>query len=449
MIPTSENASPRTDLLIVGGGLAGLTAAAQVAREGRSVLVVEQADTLGGRAASHIRQGIHFNLGPHALYCRGHAFRVFKELGVGFTGRVPNPGRGLLFTKDSFQSAPLGLGTLLVSRLLTLREKWRFIRLLTTLPRLDTRRFDRVPLRAWVEGAAGRGNLATLLLALFRLSTYVDDPERFSAGAALDQLRLGLAGNVWYLDGGWQTLVEGLRDRAVAHGAEIRTRARVRSVQSHNEGVSVQLADGAVLQSRTVILALGPKAACELLDLPADALLARWVAQSLPIRAASLDVALARLPRPDHRFALGLDRPLYYSVHSAAAKLAPNDIAVLHVMKYLGKDTATPAEAVQAELEAFLDRLQPGWKAHTVAQRFLPGMTVAHGLPCAEDGGLSGRPGVTVPEQPNVFLAGDWVGAEGLLADAAVASATEAARHVLDRVRAPCRPQRSPSHARS
>ena len=37
-----------------------------------------------------------------------------------------------------------------------------------------------------------------------------------------------------------------------------------------------------------------------------------------------LDVALSSLPDKDALFALGVDRPLYFSVHSAYAKLAPN-----------------------------------------------------------------------------------------------------------------------------
>ena len=84
----------------------------------------------------------------------------------------------------------------------------------------------------------------------------------------------------------------------------------------------------------------------------------------VPIRAACLDLALSRLPRPDNRFALGLDRPLYYSVHSAAAKLAPEGVAVVHVMKYLGTDTNASSQAIEQELESFLDQIQPGWKEH-------------------------------------------------------------------------------------
>jgi phytoene dehydrogenase-like protein len=310
------------------------------------------------------------------------------------------------------------------------------VRPLRDLSRLDPRPFDRTPLRDWLQGTAGTGNLAGLLRTLFRVSTYADDAGRLSAGAAIDQLRLALVGNVWYLDGGWQTLVDGLRDRAARHGAEVRTAARAESVREDGEGVSVRLAGGEAFRGRAAILAVGPARACELLGLAEDAPLARWVADRIPVRASCLDVALDRLPRPGHRFALGLDRPLYYSVHSAAAKLAPDGVAVLHVMKYLGGGNV----AGEGELEAFLDRLQPGWRDHVVARRSLPGMTVAHALPRADEGGLAGRPGVAVGDMPNVFLAGDWVGGRGMLADASAASAEEAARRALASLGQPTAP---------
>src|SRR5437016_6311452 len=49
MIRETRNAPAGLDLIVVGGGLAGLTAAALVAREGRSVAVLERAGHLGGR----------------------------------------------------------------------------------------------------------------------------------------------------------------------------------------------------------------------------------------------------------------------------------------------------------------------------------------------------------------------------------------------------------------
>jgi hypothetical protein len=68
-----------------------------------------------------------------------------------------------------------------------------------------------------------------------------------------------------------------------------------------------------------------------------------------------------------------------------------------------------------------------------VEQRYLHLMTVAHGTPQAATGGLAGRPPVSVTGRPGLFVAGDWVGPTGLLADAAVASGRAAAQQAVAR----------------
>jgi phytoene dehydrogenase-like protein len=432
LMPSTNECDARADMIVVGGGLAGLMTAALVARAGRKVVVLERSGHPGGRAMTQVDRGIHFNLGPHALYCRGQAFRLLKEMGVAFTGAAPDVRRAVLRDGDRSYTLPSGLGSALLSRMLTMQEKVRFLSLFTTLPKLDARGFDRVTLQDWIRGTAGDGNLARLLQTLCRLSTYADDPNRLSAGAAIDQLKYVLDGGVWYLDGGWQTLVDGLRDRLLHDGGELRTSARAKSVRSDSGHVTVELASGEELHGRTAVLAIDPSGAVELLRLPAHASLARWAEGCTPVLAACFDVALDGLPRPRCRVAFGLDRPLYFSVHSASARLAPRGIAVIHLMKYLGGMGNPNAEHIEGELEAFLEGLQPGWRGRVVARRFLPGMTVAQSLPRAEEGGLAVRPGAEVEGVSDVFLAGDWVGPEGMLADASAASAREAARRVLD-----------------
>jgi NADH dehydrogenase FAD-containing subunit len=75
--------------------------------------------------------------------------------------------------------------------------------------------------------------------------------------------------------------------------------------------------------------------------------------------------------------------------------------------------------------------VQPGWREVVAHTRFLPSITVSNALVTAARGGTSGRPTASVPGFDNLYVAGDWVGAEGMLLDAAVASAHHAALALL------------------
>ena len=63
-------------------------------------------------------------------------------------------------------------------------------------------------------------------------------------------------------------------------------------------------------------------------------------------------------------------------------------------------------------------------------------MVVAGAMATVEGGGLPGRIPATGSGTANVFLAGDWVGPEGHLLDAALASAERAAELAVTRVAA-------------
>jgi hypothetical protein len=52
-------------------------------------------------------------------------------------------------------------------------------------------------------------------------------------------------------------------------------------------------------------------------------------------------------------------------------------------------------------------------------------------LPTAVSGGFAGRPGPREPRIDGFYVAGDWVGPEGFLADASLASARTAAELAL------------------
>lgn len=70
------------DLIVVGGGMAGLTASAFASREGYSVLLCEKEPVLGGLINSFERDGFVWDGGVRAVEDSGIIFPMLKSLGI-------------------------------------------------------------------------------------------------------------------------------------------------------------------------------------------------------------------------------------------------------------------------------------------------------------------------------------------------------------------------------
>lgn len=72
------------DVVVIGGGITGLLAARRASHTGRSVIVIEASDRLGGRLASVTLEGISLDAGAESFATRGgHVQRLCEELGLG------------------------------------------------------------------------------------------------------------------------------------------------------------------------------------------------------------------------------------------------------------------------------------------------------------------------------------------------------------------------------
>jgi protoporphyrinogen oxidase len=229
---------------IIGGGLAGLTAAAYLARAGHAVTVFEKAQSIGGRARTERKQGFAFNFGPHALYRKGAGLRILRELGVNFSGKIAGTDNAFAIDNGTKNTMPGGFVSLLTTGLLNLSAKLEAAKLLASLPKLDAAAQDQLTVREWLAREVKQPQVNQLVQALFRVSTYANDPDRQSAGAALRQLQMALDGGVYYLDDGWQTLVTGLRAAAETAGATIQAEASVTAIERHAQGFALHRANG-------------------------------------------------------------------------------------------------------------------------------------------------------------------------------------------------------------
>lgn len=84
-------ATDHFDVLVIGAGVGGVSAAASLAHHGRRVLLVEAADRIGGRASSREVDGFILNTGALAIERDGPVADLYEKLGLRLDLDVPRP----------------------------------------------------------------------------------------------------------------------------------------------------------------------------------------------------------------------------------------------------------------------------------------------------------------------------------------------------------------------
>jgi phytoene dehydrogenase-like protein len=227
--------------------------------------------------------------------------------------------------------------------------------------------------------------------------------------------------------------VDGLREAAEQAGARIVRDARVEAVKIGNgRARGVRLRDGGLVRASAVVLATGSRDAANLVDGGGNSALRRMVDDLIPARVACLDVALSSLPLPDVPVVQDLNGPRFMSAQSLYSRVAPEGGALVYTFKQLDPRRPGDPREDARDLEDLLDRAQPGWRDVLIRRQYLPRIEAFGALPTAAGGGFAGRPGPRVPGIDGLHVAGDWVGPEGFLVDASVASARRAAELALE-----------------
>jgi phytoene dehydrogenase-like protein len=423
--------SSQTDVVVVGGGMAGLTAACYLARAQMEVTVIEKASYLGGRAATQEFDGFRFNRGGHALYSGGAASRILEELGVSYDYGIPKRTFVMQGGKLSpFPADPLGI---LRTNVLNVGDKLALLRFFVALGAAKPRALANTSVQGWLDHNVRRPQLRRLMTALARTFVYSTALDLVSAELFVEKLQRALRHPVHYLHGGWRTLVDGLRAAAERAGARIVSNVQVESIEiSNGHARSVRLRDGSLMRASAVVVATSPRDAAKLVDGAEHPAMRQIVDGLLPAPIACLDVALKRLPVPDRPIVQDLHGPRFMSAQSVYSRVAPEEAALIISFKQLDPRYPGDPREDERDLEDLLDAAQPGWRGALVQRQYLPRIEAVGTLPTAREGGFAGRPGPQVTGLDNLYLAGDWVGSEGFLVDASMASARRAAELVLE-----------------
>ncbi|MEY8351264.1 FAD-dependent oxidoreductase [Bacillus cereus] len=417
------------DVAIIGGGLAGLTASIYLAREGKKVVVLEKSNRLGGRAMTTNKNGVRMNLGAHALYRGGEALSTFEELRINIPGGIPSTSAHGIWKNDVY-TIPTDFRSILSTQLLSWPAKIQFSHLMLKLGKLDLKTIPKMSLSVWAEKEIKDPMVRNMFYALCRTATYTYAPTIQLASSVLKQIQRSMKEGVFYVDGGWETIITKLRDEAINAGVQFMANNNVVEIEHSDYIQRIRCSGDQIYEASTVVVTLPPKEACEIIKGGKDTALHIWKEQSVPVTAASLDLGLRKLPNSSHQFVLGLDQPVFFTNQSRAAKLSEDGTVVVGLIKY-----HNPALQVSNSnddkilLEHTMDLLHPEWRQELVVKQYLPSITVTYDFPHI---GRTENPGPIVPEMPGIYVAGDWAGHDELLADAAVSSGKRAALQIVE-----------------
>lgn len=431
----------RRDVVVAGGGIAGLAAATVLAERGARVTVLEPDATLGGRAGAWtetLADGTRFEMerGFHAFFRQYYNLREFLrriDPALGFLRPVEDyPLLGPDGLRESFAGLPrlpiLNLVSLIRrSSTMTLRDALKVDdtcgrAIMAYDPQATYAQFDGLDARSFLDRLGFPPRARQMLFDVFAHS-FFNPEEQFSAGELLMMFHFYFIGNPEgivfdVVDGPFSTrLWQPLARYLAARGAELRTgTAAVRVARAADGRFRVTCSDGQVLACDGCVLAP---------HLPG---LQRLVAASpdLGTEAWRRSLAAGQVTAPFAVWRLWLDRPCdpsrapfvgttglglvdNISVYDrfedeSAAWAARTGGSVVELHAYAVPPSATEPE-IRADLLRSLHALYPETRAAKILEdRFL----LRDDCPAFPPGSHPDRPRIETPE-PGLLLAGDFV----------------------------------------
>ena len=269
----------RLDVLVVGGGISGLTTAFHLSRGGRRVAVLEAAERVGGSISTHAEGDWRFEMGPNTVVENDASVgRLIRDCGLEGekVTAAPTAKRRFLYKGGALVPLPGGPGSFLSTPLFPLSAKLRLLR------------------EPWIAKPSGGAEESIAQFVRRRLGqafldyavgpfvsgVYAGDPERLSVRWAVPKIhaleqqhgsliRGALARRKGPAPGGTmisfrQGLAELPRKLALEIG-DVRTGVVCERVTRDDQGFTVTTPAGA-LSARRIVLAVPADAAARLLD---------------------------------------------------------------------------------------------------------------------------------------------------------------------------------------
>ncbi len=419
-------------VIVIGGGYAGLSAAAILAHNGYSVLLLERSKQLGGRASFIERDGYTLEYGLHdnRFGPQGAAAAVFRRIDKEL--KFLQPGEPELWKEGAFYPIPNSTGKILRSRLLSFGSRLRMSRYMLKLVLGK-------PARKYGESMEDLTSklrspeVLELLSVLSGIGIIAPDPRYASAGELAAFLKKALRSKmkVGYPKGGTRQIIEGLSEEVRENG-QIVTGSRVSRLMI-KKGLITQVKTETNTYSSDVVISAIPLPHLPDLfggkDLPIK--LVKKVREMVPTAGITFDLGLKE-EMSAQKGLLVTAEPLTMGQFTSNIDpdMAPEGRQLLSWFYPLPQQWIRNSDKMHREeqrLRDLLDSMFPGiWDA--VDWERVMHLPMVDGFLPRPGQTRADRPGFTVSSIDNFFMCGDCTSAEGTGGDTAFNSAIHVAQ---------------------
>jgi 15-cis-phytoene desaturase len=424
------------DVVIVGGGLAGLSAAAYLSSKGKKIVLLERG-ALGGRAVTLKIKGFNFNFGAHAIYGRDTSvLRTFEnELGLHIDWQDFNPNKAKYDLGDDLTAVPANVQGLFRTKLLKGLDKVKFtFEVLKTMLKMETGH-PHLSIEKWMERKGVSEEVKEMMLTLASSNFFTREPEKIPSDVFFNYYRRLFTTNkpVAYIGGGWQALIDEFVRVIEQNNGTILTKTRVEAFRVENDRVTAVVTADGEISGDEFISCIPPK---EMVKAFKETKLEHAISQYAsydPTYVVVYDVGLKERIDVPYTYIYDKSNNIFITdISYYDTTCVPEGGQLLQATAYINTEDLGNKETLEqrkAQIEQLYDKHFPGWREQLVVPRVSTRAVVQEIKWTMTQKPLP----IFLPEYRNLFFAGDWCEGQGQLSELSFSSAYEVSKLILDK----------------
>ncbi|MBL7147265.1 MAG: FAD-dependent oxidoreductase [Nanoarchaeota archaeon] len=260
------------DIVIIGGGVVGLTAAYSLSKEKLKVLVLEKEKEVGGALRSHKTNGSYIEESYHHIFENSYDFiNLLKELGINDKLIWGQPITTFLYKNKLYKLS--SVFDFLKSPFLSLLDKFNLGLLMINIKLVKNfKKLDNIPAEKWIIKKGGKKIYKKLFLPLLK-SKFGSNYNQISASWFVDRMqvrnnRKSKSELLGYLKGGFHYFIEALYKGIINNKGTIETNVKLKKITVKNNKITSLHYNNKKVSTKLVISTMHPAGLLSFLKFP-------------------------------------------------------------------------------------------------------------------------------------------------------------------------------------